>query len=357
MAARLRTVLVMAAVLVTALPAPAQAGGSAGTATAGSSTAPDNWRTVLTVPAGQQLAGLAIDLRRAVGLTKWAYTADTTTGRIVKFGTGGKRLLSWTYGKPMSSGGPVGLAVGGNGNVFVADPGAGTVTRFSPSGRLLARWTGFSLPTGVAVDRAGHVFVAEQDARRVTELSPEGTVVMRWSPIQIYPPGGASAPTGVVIGPPNEIYLSTSCGVGVTCGPGVPTGTARSQLLDGLLEFYVSGLQRGHPMEMWFGLVHTPTSPLQPPDKESEPFAGIGAIGSDPQGWLYVAGTVWWRGSTPRKGILAYTPFGYKWDTLYLPTQTTPSGVAAGGNGIVYVAQGNRILAASLGKRPSSPTG
>lgn len=357
MAHRLRNVLIMAALALIALPAPARAGGSAGTGTPGASTVPGTWRTVLTMPASQQLGGLAIDLRGAATRAKWAYTADTTTGRIVKFGTGGKRLLSWTYGKPMPSGGPVGLAVGGNGNVFVADPSAGTVSKFSPSGALLVRWTGFSLPTGVAVDRAGHVFVAEQDARRVTELSPGGKVVMRWSPSTIDPPGGASAPTGVVIGPPNEIYLSTSCGVGVTCGPGVPTGTARSQLLDGLLEFYVSGPQQGHPMEMWFGLVHTPTGPLQPPDKESEPFAGIGAIAGDAQGWLYVAGTVWWRGDNPRKGVLAYTPYGYKWDTLYLPTQTTPFGVAVDSHGMVYVAQSNRILAASLGKRPASPTG
>lgn len=353
-----RIILALAAVAVAALPVSAWAGGNPGTGAASAPTVPLGWRAVLTVPGAQRLSGLAIDLRGGAAQPKWAYTANTTTGRIVKFGTGGKKILSWAYGKPAPAGSPVGLAVGGTGNLFVVDPNAGTVTKFSPVGRLLMRWTGFGLPVGVAVDRAGHVFVAEQSARRVTELSPGGHVLARWSPSGIYSPGGASGPTGVVMGPRDEIWLSTSCVIGVNCGVGIATGTVASpNLIDGLLEFFVRGSQRGRPMEMVFGLPHTSTGPTQPPDKESEPFADIGAIGGDSQGWLYVAGTVWWRGTTPRMGVVAYTPYVYKWDTLYLPSQAVPHGVAVDGRGMVYVAQGNRILARSLGKRPTSPTG
>jgi sugar lactone lactonase YvrE len=310
---------------------------------------------VLSAPQVRQPTGLAIDLRGPAAAPKWAYTADAATGRIVKFGTGGKKLLSWPYATPAMGTG-AGLAVGGSGNLFVADPSAGTVSKFSPFGRLLARWTGFSAPLGVAVDRKGDVFVAERDAQRVTVLAPAGKVLARWSPGALYPPGGQSNPTGVAIGPPGQIYTSTTCVVGTTCGVGtavIPNGES----IDGLLEFFVNGSEPGHVMEMWFGLGHTAAGPAQPPDKDTEPFAAIRAITSDRQGWLYVAGTVWWRGGKPGEGVLAYTPYGYKWDTLYLPAQTPPKGVAVDSRGILYVAQGNRILAHKLGKRPNSPTG
>ncbi len=189
-----RAILALIALTVAALPGGVRAGGSSGAGVTGPTSLSPGWRSVLTVPAGQQLSGLAIDLRGAVSLGKWAYTADITTGHIVKFGTSGRKILSWSYGKPAPAGTPIGLAVGGSGNVFVADPGTDTVTKFSPSGRLLTRWAGFSLPVSVAVDRAGRVFVAEQDARRVTELSPSGKVLDRWTPSAIYSPGGGEQP-------------------------------------------------------------------------------------------------------------------------------------------------------------------
>lgn len=353
-----RAILALVALAVAPLPAGVLAGGGSGAGVAGATSLSLGWRSVLTAPAGHHLRGLAIDIRGAKSGPKWAYTADATTARIVKFGTEGKRILSWSYGKAVQGRTPVGLAVGGSGNVFVADPSAGSVMKFSPSGRLLTRWTGFGFPVGVAVDRAGHVFVVEQAARRVTELSPAGKVLDRWTPSAIYSPGGSSSPTGVVVGPRDQMWVSTSCAMGATCGVGIDTGTATSpDLIDGLLEFFVSGSQRGRPMEMLFGLPHTATGPTQPPAKESEPFAAIGAIGGDQQGWLYLAGTIWWRGGTPRIGVLAYTPFVYKWDTLYLPSQAMPHGMAVDGRGIAYVAQQNRILARALGKRPRSPTG
>jgi hypothetical protein len=343
------------AMVMALLPAAVQAGGHPQTQATVAPGAPSGWRIVLSAPRVRQPTGLAIDLRGPAAAPKWAYTADAATGRIVKFGTGGKKLLSWPYAAPASGAG-AGLAVGGSGSVFVADPSAGTVSKFSPFGKLLERWTGFSAPVGVAIDRKGDVFVAERDAQRVTELSSSGTVLAHWVPANLYSPGGQSNPTGVAIGPPNEIYTSTSCIVSTNCGVGIDTNQT-GNIIDGLLEFFVSGTVPGHVMEMWFGLGHTPAGPAQPPDKETEPFAAIRAITSDRQGWLYVAGTVWWRGSKPGEGVLAYTPYGYKWDTLYLPTQTPPKGVAVDSRGIVYVSQGNHVLAHKLGKRPSSPTG
>ncbi|MGH2448654.1 MAG: NHL repeat-containing protein [Chloroflexota bacterium] len=352
-----RAILGLAALFVGILPLRAQAGGKPPAHSGSGPAVSASWRSILAVPAGQRLVGLAID-QRGAGRSKWAYTADITTGRIIKFGTGGKRIGSWIYGKPSKSLEPIGLAIGGSGNLFVADPDAGTVSKFSPRGRSLASWKGFAVPVGVAVDLSGDVFVAEQDAKRVTELSPSGAVIARWTPGDIYPPGGASSPTGVVIGPPNEIYIATACVVGVTCGPGVPAGAAVSgQIEEGLLELFVGGKERGHLLEMWFGLPHGGGAHTQPPDKESEPFAVIGAVAGDRHGWLYVAGEVWWRGATPHMGVLAYTPYGFKWDTLYLPTSVMPTGVAADGRGAAYVAQGNRILTHLLGKRPKSPTG
>ncbi len=63
---------------------------------------------------------------------------------------------------------PVGVAVDGSGNVFVADTFFDLIQKFDNDGTFLATWTvrlyTFDLlraPIGVAVDASGHVFVAD----------------------------------------------------------------------------------------------------------------------------------------------------------------------------------------------------
>jgi streptogramin lyase len=234
--------------------------------------------------------------------------------------------------------------VGGSGNVFVAQSLAGTVTKYSQTGRLLARWSGFQDPGGIAVDGRGDIFVAEHNARTVTKLSPGGSVLAQLAPDKLYPPGGPGSPTGVAIQPPDSLYIATTCVIGTTCGVGTDVAP-HGESIDGLYEILSQGPRQGYLKEIWFGLGYLPDgSPQQPPYKEAEPFAGIDAITSDRKGNLYVAGLLWPLGGKPRRGVLAYTPFGYKWARWDLPSQTSVRGIAVDPQGTVYVSQAHRVL-------------
>ena len=332
---RIATALMLTSFL---LPATASAGGRP------RASSHPHWQVLLTNPAVTTPTGLAIDQRGNPKQAKWAYVADAATQRIIKFGTGGKILDSWQYGAPTNSASTATVAVGGSGNVFVADPATGAVSKFSPNGTLLASWNGFQQPHGIAVDSSGNVFVAESGPRTVTLLSPAGTVLKRFLPEKLFPPGGPGTPNGVAIGPPGYLYTSSTCVIGTTCGVGSDVAP-HGDLIDGLYEIISQGPRQGYLMEIWFGLGYLPSgASQQPPYKEAEPFAGIDAITSDRKGNLYVAGTLWPLGGTPARGVLAYSPYGYKWARWNLPSQSPVHGIAVDPHGTVYVSQGKEVL-------------
>jgi hypothetical protein len=121
------------------------------------------WQTVITLPETTSphgvANGVAIDLRGGPTGTKWAYTVDTASHRVIKFGTGGKLLASW----PLPSAAMVrdGVAVDGQDNVYVAS-GTNDLWKYSPYGKLLASWSKFGGLRDVAVDSRGDVYLAQQ---------------------------------------------------------------------------------------------------------------------------------------------------------------------------------------------------
>ncbi|MBI4253798.1 MAG: IPT/TIG domain-containing protein, partial [Candidatus Rokubacteria bacterium] len=63
-----------------------------------------------------------------------------------------------------------GIAVDAAGNVFVADRGAGTVTRIAPDRTTSVVASGLERPIGLAFDLAGRLLIAEEKAARVVRL-------------------------------------------------------------------------------------------------------------------------------------------------------------------------------------------
>ena len=112
------------------------------------------------------------------------YVADTGAGSVVRFSSSGRplgRLGSVALVRPVA------LAVGPGGVVYVADAGLRRVFELSPAGALLASWGGagtapgrFTEPAGLAVDSVGHVFVSDRAADRVQEFSPDGRLLAAW---------------------------------------------------------------------------------------------------------------------------------------------------------------------------------
>lgn len=347
--ARFPAAVVIAAVGLL-LPSVVSAGGPAPAVTG--APVVGRWTTLIAAPAVRRPTGIAIDRRGNPKTAKWGYVFDAATQRIVKFGTNGKVLSSWSYG-PTTRQGPAALAVGGAGSVFLADPISGAISKYSPAGKLLARWTGFSRPSAIVVAPNGYIYVAETGAHSVTEVSPAGVVRMRWDVeagfLQEYtvPPGNSGnlgTPIALAWDPGDSLYVGTRCRVTVMChySNGLPT---LPDFLDALLNFRVLGHFRGYLGDWWFGLGHAANgTPQEVPGKESEPFVTIDALASDPGGRAYVAGIIFQRGGSPQRAVIGYGPLGFKWGYWPLPSQAPVQGIAVDGNSGIYVSQAGRVI-------------
>jgi DNA-binding beta-propeller fold protein YncE len=108
---------------------------------------------------------------------------------------------------------PAGIAVDGDGNVWVSDYALDRLVKFAPDGSLLGQWGGsgsalgqFNAPFGVAVDASNSVYVVDQLNSRVQRFANDGTVLSAWGA------AGAAAgqlrtPFGVAIGS-GHVYVA-----------------------------------------------------------------------------------------------------------------------------------------------------
>jgi len=307
------------------------------------------WQLILQAPAVHLATGVAIDLRGDPHAAKWAYTADTQSGTIVKFGTNGRVLRSWPYRKYPSSTGFPSLAVGGSGNLFVADSTARSVAKYSPQGTLLARWPGFQAPRGIALDRAGNVYVAEFLGLRVTKLSSSGEILARW-PIPWANGSGQATPTAVALDPWGRLYVAATCyREACTAGHG--------DQQDEVLRLSATGVVQAD----WFG--RTAHGGFV---KEFEPWSSIDSLTTDRGGNWYVSSSLQVRTSGdhrpagPFPGVVAYSSNGYPFAQWPLPRPYGPGafGLALDPQGRLYAAaitgSGSGIL--RLAPPPPNPS-
>ncbi len=98
---------------------------------------------------------------------------------------------------------PDGLALSPAGELYVAEEGAGQVSRVDPDGAVAPVLTGLNSPEGIAFDRAGHLYVVEDiEAGRLLRLAADGITTTLAS--------GLDAPEGVTVAPDGTIYLTES---------------------------------------------------------------------------------------------------------------------------------------------------
>jgi DNA-binding beta-propeller fold protein YncE len=95
--------------------------------------------------------------------------ADNGNNRVVKFSREGKFLKAW--GKTGYGPGEFrtlhGIAIDGEGRIFVADRSNNRIQIFDQEGKFLAMWTQFGRPSGITFDARGRIYVADSESDNV----------------------------------------------------------------------------------------------------------------------------------------------------------------------------------------------
>lgn len=135
--------------------------------------------TSLAVP-----RGVLVNPERTTASSYRIYVADAGTNKVVQFNQAG----TLTNAAWLSASDPSALAVGPDGDLYVAQTSAGSILRARANwstGTLtnasVATYTGFTTPVALAFDYSGNLYVVENAANRVRRFKPgaadSGTVV------------------------------------------------------------------------------------------------------------------------------------------------------------------------------------
>jgi sugar lactone lactonase YvrE len=180
-------------------------------------------------------SGVAVDRLGSV------YVADTLNHTVRKVTSAG--VVSTLAGLSGSSGNadgigsaarfsaPQGLAIGGNGYIYVADTnnniirkidisnGAVTTMAAMPFTVAVETYCGFSAPTGVAIDGTGNIYVSDMNNQRISGITPSaffnilaGAVTIGAAPVGADDGTGQYAcfnfPSGVATDPSGNLYVA-----------------------------------------------------------------------------------------------------------------------------------------------------
>jgi sugar lactone lactonase YvrE len=130
-----------------------------GTCTVGSTFAAGSTCTFSATftPSGLGVRTAAVVITDATGNTTTTYLSGTGMGTGVSVDPGTPNQIGSGFKKPM------GVAVDGAGNVYVADSTANTVQKYPVgNGSPVSIGTSLNVPTGVAVDAGGNVYIVNQ---------------------------------------------------------------------------------------------------------------------------------------------------------------------------------------------------
>jgi streptogramin lyase len=273
---------------------------------------------------------LAMGYIHGIGSSPQITFADITTGNYVP-GTVA------TLGGGLSS--PLGLAVDGSGNVFVADNGNNAVKEIAYSCGSAACPTAlsgnFSSATDVAVDGAGNLYVADTGNGAVKEI-PQGCTVLGC--VQTLG-GGFTAPEGVTVDGNGNVYVADNTTGGVmeipagcadsSCVTTVATGFSNPQgvALDGYGDVFVTDGSANKVTEIAPSCANFSCGTAL-----GGGFVSPGYIAVDASGNVFVA--------DPGLNGVREIPAGCVSSACVLPIGsgfTSPHGVALNGSGNLYV--------------------
>ncbi len=150
------------------------------------------------------------------------YVADTNHNRVLVYGPNRSLVARWGAGEGNGAAGsapgafnhPAAVAVGGSGNLYVADTANNRIVELSSGGNVLAEWgsrgTGngrVHSPAGVAVDAAGRVYVLDSENNRVEVFDAGGRFLAKWG-VRGAGPGELSQPRAIAVDCAGDVYVA-----------------------------------------------------------------------------------------------------------------------------------------------------
>lgn len=153
------------------------------------------------------------------------YVPEYFNDRIQVFGLEGspRRIIGSAGSGPGEFSAPGGVAVGTNGELYVADFYGQRVQQLKRDGAFIRQWgttdrsshaTGhFYYPTDVALDRSGNVYMADGYGNRIQVFGPDGAFLRKWGgPLArgIYGPfnGWFTTATSIAVGPKRNVFVA-----------------------------------------------------------------------------------------------------------------------------------------------------
>jgi sugar lactone lactonase YvrE len=172
---------------------------------------------IAQVPLANELGDPVRPHAVAVGPQGNFYIADYDGNRIRIYAPDGMllgRMGELAGDAPGKLRNPDGVAVDGQGAVYVADAGNHRVQAFSPDGVSIGIWGsagsgdgGLLEPSAVALDDHGNLYVTDKSAHRVEKFGPDGRVLAIWGK-RGGQPGEFEAPRGVALDGAGNVYVA-----------------------------------------------------------------------------------------------------------------------------------------------------
>lgn len=152
------------------------------------------------------------------------YVVDTGNHRVLQISLDGELLNTWgsfsaaegQIGPPGTFNEPWGIALGPDGDVYVADTWNHRIQKFSPEGEYLTSWGQFGQqeapdafwgPRDVAVDDQGHVYVTDTGNKRIAVFDQEGNFLLDFGGGG-FDNGQFSEPVGLDLGPEGRLFVA-----------------------------------------------------------------------------------------------------------------------------------------------------
>jgi len=229
------------------------------------------------------------------------------------------------------------IACGGDGSVYISDTGNLRVEHFTRTGQLIDEWPLNSQPPGpaygIAVGPDGDVYVARPEAEDVEVYSPQGSL------LRAIVPGGGAVCHDVLLKPDGTCFVLTDHGIFVFDGQGQPLwstpgafgGTMYYLSVDDAGQIYTSGAREVVQLTAT-GSLENVFFPTAPGDSVPVFTGGVSAAG----GTLLVVDT-----ENPR--LLALSNSGDVIWTVSYPVGALPyggGGVAPDGDSGYFVLDG-----------------